>query len=548
MTDLGLLALRRHAERLLAPWGRADSPGASLGLVRDGALALHASAGRASLELGVPIGPETCFRIASVSKQFTCAAILLLAQEGRLSPADAVQAHLPELPDFGAAITLDHLMRNSSGLRDMLELMRLGGADLPLPCAEETLLEAVRRQRRLNFAPGSRFLYSNTGFMLLGRVVARVAGEPLGRFLERRILAPLGMTRTRHTPSTAEIVPGLATGYLPRDGGFVRAQHGFPLGGEGGLVSCVEDLALWDRALATGRVIGSAVAEGLAEQAPFGNGTMNAYARGLEAGRHRGLRTLDHGGLWPGFRTCFLHVPDLGLTVIAIANHGGIDAHRLAQEMLDAAIEGLPGVHPLPALPPRPVLDRLVGRWIAPESATTLEIALDAEGQPVATQHGVPFALAAAEDGRLVARRGAFPFALAPPAAGEEVLHVETSAGEVTTYRRAPERAVLPEDPAGTTWWCEELDATWSFALEDGGLTVRVRGPVTSGGPWAVTAIAPDALRVALPGTLFQAWLDARVLRDDRGGIAAVSVSGARALDLRFVPASGGQRSSRRAR
>ena len=223
-----MLALRRQARRLLAPWDRAGSPGATLGLVRDGALVLQESAGAASLELGVPIGPETCFRIASVSKQFTCAAILLLAEEGRLAVEDDIRHWLPELPDFGARISIDHLMRNCSGIRDMLELMRLGGTDLSHPTQPEHLMAAIRRQRGLNFAPGTRFLYSNSGFMLLGRIVEAAAGEALGTFLERRILAPLGMTRTRHTPDVTEVVPGLATGYFPQGEGFIRAQHGFP--------------------------------------------------------------------------------------------------------------------------------------------------------------------------------------------------------------------------------------------------------------------------------------------------------------------------------
>jgi CubicO group peptidase (beta-lactamase class C family) len=540
VTDLGLLALRRHARRLLAPWDGPGTPGATIGLVRDGALVLHESAGMASLELGVPIGPETRFRIASVSKQFTCAAVLLMAEEGRLSPEDEVRTHLPELPAFGARITLDHLMRNSSGLRDVLELMRMGGADLSLPCTADHLLAAIGRQRGLNFAPGSRFLYSNTGFLLLGRVVERVAGEALGAFLERRILAPLGMTRTRHTPSTAELVPGLATGYLPRDGepgGFLRAQHGFPLGGEGGLVSCVEDLALWDAALATGRAIGRGVAEALVAQAPLADGRMNRYACGLDVARHRGLRTLDHGGLWPGFRTCFLRVPELALAVIAIANDNGADTHRLAHRMLDAAVEGMPGAHPVAPLPPRAALERLVGRWIEPATATTVEFSLDAEGDPVATQHGVPFGLAPAEDGRLAARRGAFEFAVALPHG--EALTVEAGAGEAEVFRRAPAEAALPRDLAGR-YRCAELEAEWSFAAEeDGGdaMAVRVRGPmVAEAGPWPVTPIAPDALRVATPGILFPGWLDVRVLRDAApgGGIAGLSVSGARARDLRF--------------
>ncbi len=524
MAALDDIALRRQARRLLAPWDRPDSPGATLGLVREGTLALHESAGLASLELGVPIGPETCFRIASVSKQFTCAAILLLAAEGRLSVEDSIHDHLPQLPDLGTRISIDQLMHNVSGLRDMLELMRLGGADLSQPWRTEELLAAIGRQRGLNFAPGTRFRYSNTGFLLLGRIVEAVSGEALGDFLARRIFTPLGMTRTRHTPSVPEVVPGLATGYLPQGEGFVRALHGFPLGGEGGLVSCVEDLALWDRNFTTGRVPG--LAEALVAPLPFANGQPNLYARGLEVTTYRGLRTVDHGGLWPGFKTCFLRVPERDMTVIAIANHGGIDTHALAHRLLDAALEGTPGFHPVP---PMPSLDGLFGRWVAPESGATVEFA---EG-PTATQHGVPFPLAPTEDGRLVAQRGVFPFTIGLPEG--DSLTLETDAGTRTHFRRAPAEASLPAGLEGT-WHCEELGATWTIASQEGELAVQVRGPLTVAGPWPLEPVAGDAIRIRTPGTLFQGWVDAVLERDAGGRIAALVVNAARASGLRFLP------------
>ncbi len=216
MNNLDTLLLRRRVERLLASWRRADRAWRDArGGAADASLSCMSSAGMASIELGVPIGPATTFRIASVSKQFTCAAILLLAAEGRLSIDDDVRAHIPALPDLGHRITLAHLMHNTSGIRDMLEIMRLGGADLGQPCKPEDLLDGVCRQRGLNFVPGSRYLYSNSNFMLLGRIVEQVSGQSLREFLDRRIFAPLGMNATRHVERTSEVVPNLATGYFP---------------------------------------------------------------------------------------------------------------------------------------------------------------------------------------------------------------------------------------------------------------------------------------------------------------------------------------------
>ena len=144
-------------------------------------------------------------------------AILLLAAEGRLDLQDAARSHLPELPDFGTPVTVAHLMHNSSGLRDMLEIMRQGGVDLGMGVGTDTLLDGICRQRTLNFAPGTRFLYSNTNFLLLGLIVERLSGQPLARFLGHRIFAPLGMARTAHVPDPFAPVPGLATGYLPHE-------------------------------------------------------------------------------------------------------------------------------------------------------------------------------------------------------------------------------------------------------------------------------------------------------------------------------------------
>ena len=527
-TDLALLALRRHARRLLGPWDRPDSPGATLGVVRDGALVVHEAAGMASLEHAVPIGPETRFRVASVSKQFTCAVVLMLAAEGRLSVEDPLHRHLPWLPDFGAPVTLDDVMRNVSGIRDMLELMRMGGSDLSQPRTEAELLAAIGRQRSLNFPPRSRFRYSNSGFLLLGKVIEAVEGAPLATVLDRRIFGPLGMSATKHTPDLTEVIPGLATGYLPKDGRFIRAQHGFPLGGEGGLVSSVEDLALWDQNWTSGKTGGLGVMRALAEAAPFTNGVMNRYARGVAVSEYRGIRTIDHGGLWPGYKTLFLRLPDRAETIIAIANHGGIDPVLLATRMADALIEGAPGVHPVP---PMPALEGFAGCFLAEDGQTTLDLSIGADGTPVATQNGVPLALVPAEGGALAGRRGVSPLVLRGPEG--DGLTAEGDAGSVTTYRRVPPGAALPAALEGR-YGCAELDVAWTIAEGPEGLALSIRGPCSAAGPWPLEPVAGEAFRIRTPGVLFQGWLDARAERSAEGTVFALWVSGARASGLRF--------------
>jgi len=513
MRDLDLLRLERRVGQMLVPL--AESPGASVGVARDGMLLLRRSAGLASLELHAPIGVPTTFRIASVSKQFTCAAILMLAKDGLLALDDTLGAHLPWLPAAQGAVTLDQAMRNSGGLRDVLELARLGGADPSTPVAEVELDGLIARQQGLNFAPNTRFLYSNTGFRLLGQVVEQVSRQSLAVFLERRIFDPLGMTRTRHTPDLMAPVPGLATGYLADGaGGWRRAPHGFPLGGEGGLVSGVEDLALWSRCLSLGSL--EAELEGKIEaMLPFANGTMNRYARGLEVNDWRGLALVSHGGLWPGYKTAFLRVPERRITVIVITNNGTLDPHHMALQVLDAALQGDAALRPLP---PHVPTEGMAGTWLCEAAG----LSLDVDAEMTARMHGVPFALIPGEDGRHTARRGGFPFHAAPVRDG--VMEVEMDAGTRLEFRRA--EATSPPALDGA-WTCAELATRWEVQ----GTALHVHGPLRNAGPWRITALSPRHLRVHMPSVLFEGWADAVLAADGRSMV--VNASRARGLVFR---------------
>jgi D-aminopeptidase len=527
MNGLDRLRLRRVADRLLLPSDRLAGPGMTLGLVLEGELAVHRSAGMASVELGVPIGPGTTFRIASVSKQFTCAAILLLAAEGKLRVDDDVREWLPELPSLGVRITLDHLMHNSSGIRDMLEIMRMGGVDLLQPVTHDDLLAGICRQRGLNFPPGSRYLYSNSNFLLLGRVIEKASSQSLREFLDRRIFGPVGMTATRHVENPAASVPGLATGYFAAgNGGWRRAEHGFPLHGEGGLVSSVEDLALWHRHLGSSR--GAALAEALTARMDFTNGRPNAYARGVGLRRYRGVSIVEHGGLWPGYKTAFLRIPNQELALICITNDAGADPHAVAAQALDAVLDDMPGVHAAPALPAPIELGRYTGRWIDRTGGATADIALRDDDALTVTTYGVPFVAGATEDGRLGNRTYSTPFTFRLLGSGDE-LEVEQDAGTVVVYHRAAEVAALPEGLSGR-YVNDDMAASWTI---DGTL-VTVAGPLRVGTRWSIEPVEGDVIRVVAPTVLYAAWLDGRVLREGSGRITGLAVDGGRARRLVF--------------
>ena len=531
MIGLDEMLLRRRVERLLTPWQqRTTGPGVTVGVVLGHELTVHECAGLASIELGVPIGPQTTFRIASVSKQFTCAAILLLAAEGSLSIEHDVRDYIPALPNLGHRITLAHLMHNTSGIRDMLEIMRLGGVDLAQPCEPQDLLDGVCRQRGLNFAPGSRYLYSNSNFMLLGRIVERVSGQSLREFLDHRIFAPLGMNATCHVERPTEVVQNQATGYFPAPGGgWMRAQHGFPLHGEGGLVSCVTDLALWHANFASPRVGGTALANALTTMTPFNNGEPNTYARGLRIKLHRGVRTIGHDGLWPGYKTSFVRIPDHHAAVICISNDATSDPHDLAFQVVDALIEDKPGVH---AVPPMPPTGRFPGRYLNRDTGATVDVALDHAGRVTACTNGVTFTTIPTADGGLATSRGSADFTMR--LASDDTLEVQRDAGMRESLHRVSGNATLPPDLPGRY---HNLDtaATWTITARDSGMTLHVVGPLHNARPWEIEPIDGDFIRIISPTPLFRAWQDTRVVRDTGGRITGLHVDGGRARNLLFT-------------
>jgi hypothetical protein len=244
---------------------------------------------------------------------------------------------------------------------------------------------------------------------------------------------------------------------------------------------------------------------------------------------YRGLRTVDHGGLWPGFKTEFLRVPALDLTIIAIANNAAVDCYRLAHRVLDGLVED----NPRPALPPRPALDALAGRYLDRETATSVEFSVAADGTPMASMNGVPFVLEATADGCLSAARGAFEFVTTLPDAHDSV-EIEFDAGTRAAYERMPTEPVgLPIGLAGR-YACAELGAIWTVTTEgDCTAKVCVAGPLHHAGPWNLLAIEGDQLRAEMPSVLFKAWLDIQVLRGS-GRITGLEVSGGRSKRLRF--------------
>ncbi len=222
-----------------------QSPGCAVGATRGDAPLTAKAYGMADLEHGVPLTPQSVFYMASVSKQFTALSILLLERDGKLHLEDRVRTHVPELPDYAAAITIRQLLHHTSGLRDYLTLSSLAGNPPDYVITERAVLNMLARQRRLNFEPGAEHLYSNSGYVLLSIIVHRVAGRPLDEFARERIFTPLNMRSTRFQHDHTAPIPGRAIGYIRRSETWRIANSLLDVVGDGGMYSTVDDMLRW---------------------------------------------------------------------------------------------------------------------------------------------------------------------------------------------------------------------------------------------------------------------------------------------------------------
>src|SRR6266403_1333057 len=299
--------------------------------------------GLANLEQNVPITPQSVFDIGSTSKQFTAASILLLEKQGKLSINDEVRKYIPELPDYGQKVTILHLLNHTSGLRDYLTLMDLAGIHIGSVTTDEDALEIISRQKALNFAPGSDWLYSNTGFFLLSMIVKRVSGKTLREFAAENIFMPLEMTHTQFRDDHTSLVANRALAYDPKENGvgFRLNVSYFEQTGDGAVHTSVEDLLKWDENFYGGEVGGKDFLAEIQEQGKLNNGKVLDYAKGLFIQDYRGLHTVSHGGAWGGYRAELLRFPGKHFSVACLCNLGNARPSNRAQRVADIYLAGV---------------------------------------------------------------------------------------------------------------------------------------------------------------------------------------------------------------
>src|SRR6266404_2219997 len=322
---------------------KAGSPGCALGVYRDGKTIYSKGYGLANLEESVPITPQSVFDIGSTSKQFSAASILLLEKQGKLSVNDDVRKYIPELPNYGQKITIAHLLNHTSGLRDYLTLMELAGIHIDSVTTDEDALQMIFRQKALNFAPGSDWLYSNTGFFLLSVIVKRASGKTLREFAADNIFVPLEMTHTQFRDDHAALIVNRALAYDEQENksGYKLNVSYFEQTGDGAVHTSVEDLQRWDENFYSPRVGGKEFLAEIQERGKLNNGNVLEYAKGLFVQDYRGLHTVSHGGSWGGYRAELLRFPDQHFSAACLCNLGNAGPSRRARQVADIYLGSL---------------------------------------------------------------------------------------------------------------------------------------------------------------------------------------------------------------
>ncbi|QJU58607.1 serine hydrolase [Sphingomonas sp. AP4-R1] len=504
----------QRIDGLFARWNRPTTPGCALEVTEKGVPIAVRGYGSTDLEHPFPIQPATVFEAGSVSKQFTAAAILLLAEDGKLKLDDDVRKYVPELPERATPIRIINLLNHTSGLRDWGSVAELGG--WPRGTAAYTMDDAlaiIARQKQLNFEPGAEYSYTNSGYTLAALIVSRVSGMSFPRFTAERIFRPLGMSSTGWRDDFRRVLPGRAVAYSAKGVLYEQDMPFESAYGNGGLLTTVGDLTRWAEALMAGK-IGRNVAADLQVRGQLTDGSAIQYARGLFVTRFAGLPEISHSGSTAGYRAWLAVYPTRAMTVTLLCSTSDANAPDLGRAVASVLL----GPTPAPARPADVGVPTTAGQVAG--------LYLNAHDQPLTIVD---------DKGKLrIAGGGAlFPLSTDRFRLGDDSEMTLSAPGEVrlsspdgpARYRRvAPITGVAYTDYAGR-YTSEEVGATYRVIAGDGELRLRLEN-------------RPQIELRARPvgADLFEArGAMMRFRRNPAGKIESLAISIPRAFDMRFA-------------
>lgn len=326
----------KKSDSLFKFYDERPGPGVAVLIVQNGKIAFEKGYGLASLEYNVKITPATVFDIASVSKQFTGYAISTLIQQGKISPDDDIHKYLPDVPDFGKKITIRNLIHHTSGLRDWPEGLHAAGWRWEDAFGWDDIMRMVKQQKELDFEPGSRYQYSNTGYNLLAAIVEKVTGKKLPVWVGENIFKPLQMNSSQVLTDYSKVIKNVAGSYYLDGLQYHKSNDMLTAWGSSSIFTTTEDLAKWVIAFNKGLDDKDPVYMRMIETDKLNNGEKNDYAYGNEVMDDQGLLNINHTGGWANFATVISTYPSEKITIILLSNNGSFDSYGRANNMARA--------------------------------------------------------------------------------------------------------------------------------------------------------------------------------------------------------------------
>lgn len=501
-------------DALFSRWRHPDTPGCAVGAQRRNESSVFRAYGSADLEHGVAIDDTTVFEAGSVSKQFTAASVVILIEQGKLRPDDDIRKYIPELPDYGVAITIAQLLGHTSGLRDWEGIVDIAG--WPVTTRQYTVkdvLEIAARQKHLNYRPGTAFSYTNTGYVLLATIVERVSGEPFAEFGKERLFEPLGMHSTRWRDDFHAVVKGRAMAYDAVGDSYRQLMPFESVVGAGGLLTTVGDLLKWNDALDSGQ-LGTFVTSALQRIGTLSNGQPTSYAGGINVDDFHGVRRLWHSGETAGYEAYLARFPDQKVSIALLCNAGqaaDVDStgDKVASLFLDTPRAAPPARKAVSVRKTSPEL-------LAPYAGTYFDAALALKSDMV-VKDGV---LQRVADGMHLTPLS--PGTFAAPGSTIRFSGLDRFVREFDDGRRLEFQRTQPWHPSEADlipfvgrYWSEEASTTYDVTIVNGRLTIA-----TADRHWNTSALEPVSVDMFMkPHHAY------RFLRDGAGAVSGLDVS-----------------------
>jgi CubicO group peptidase (beta-lactamase class C family) len=449
-----------------------------LAVIHDGKIIYQRGYGMANLEHDVPLTPNSVFYIASTSKQFTAASVAMLARQGKISLDDEARKYIAELPDYGARLTIRHLVHHTSGLRDYGSVMALGGRE-DLGMTVDDAVTWIVRQKELNAPPGEEYSYTNSGYILMAAIVKKQTGRSLREFADEHIFRPLGMRHTGYRDDNTKVIKHRAVGHAAGAGGFRVNDPLTQAMGPGNLWTTVGDLQLWDQNFYDNK-LGAGLVDELLKPGTLNSGQTLDYAFGLVVDRYKGLNRVHHGGAFAGFRTQLMRFPDQKFSVICLSNLANVDPDTLAQQVANLYLAGQfppesASAEPTVVMPEAAALEAAAGTYRNPRDGSLFKFVARDGSLALEPAAAPPMPLAAASQSMFRGKESAagltFEFL---PAEGNTPKRVRVSneGGPPRTFEAVTIVVPTEEELQGYAgaYYSQEADATFTLVVSNGRL------------------------------------------------------------------------------